>query len=142
MEPTAHCSISPEWTVFCQLQSRTSIFCLLFLSITLLSVGNYPFLMKLCCFPRKPHFTPDSLPKSGKCLPIFLTFFPTTLVIAHCAIAHLFPSVPSHPRHFALAFPSALKVLCSDHCMTGFFSSFGTQCKCCLLRQASPDSPV
>ena len=57
-----------------------------------------------------------------KCLPIFLTFFPAAL-----ATVHLVLSVPSCLKPFALAFPSGVKVLCPDHCITGFFAPFGTQ---------------
>ena len=41
-----------------------------------------------------------------KCLPIFLTLFPTVL-----ATVRLFLSVPSCPKPFTLAFPSDVKVL-------------------------------
>lgn len=49
---------------------------------------------------------------------------------------------PSCPKPFALAFPSDLKALFPGHCMTGFFSSFGTQCSCYLLREVFPDHPL
>lgn len=67
----------------------------------------------------KPHFTPDSLPRPNRCLPVFLTLFPTALATVHCDFTHLFLSVPTCPKPFAQAFPSALKTLCSTYHMTG-----------------------
>lgn len=84
----------------------------------------------------KPHFTPDSLPRPNK-----VSAYLSDLV-SYCACHSSLVFCSFLPKALYTSFSSDEKVLCPDHCMTGFFSSFGLSQQLLIPQRSLPDHPI